>query len=1108
MNATKQKMRKLLLHNILFVLMTTAVWADISGTIFRDFNLNGTQDTLEPGISGLTVTAYDDNGAVGLSQTTDADGHYTLVTGAGKFRVEVTNVPSYLKAGTAISGSTAALVSIVDNGDTHHVGLHNTGQYCQANPDIIMTRFTKDDSSSGVNRHVNTILQFPYTANGEDAPTNISEYSDVGAVYGVAHLRKANVTYTSTYLKRHADIGPSGIGAIYKIDHANGNAVSTFATLPGTDPRNAGAGYDWGHDTVGYTNVGKTGIGDIELSDDESQLFAVNMDDKKLYVYDVDANGNAGANTSYTIPNPCTNAIDFRPMGLGFHDGILYVGTTCTAESTVDANNADHSTNGPRKGDKSQLSAHIYSFVPAITTFSATPVLDIDLTYDRGCIYNADISNAEPNTDCTYTDHDGISQPYRANWNPWQMDYDIVFNDKAPGDIGNQDGWIEYMQPLLSDIEFDNDGSMIIAIRDVNGDRTGNDNHSPNPADNDTHNGNGEGDILRACGNPQAGWTLESNGQCGGITTGGANTHEGPGGGEYYWYDNGPGGNGHSTIGYAGTAGHSDTIMGGLLHVPGHNEIVTGVMDVHRFLDNGLLWLRNDNGEIATDGNGDPKRLLVSSTNKNQFFGKASGMGDIEALCDAAPIEIGNYVWEDTDGDGIQDPDEAVLAGVTVNLYEGATLVGTAITGANGEYYFGGSANANMVGGNPLKPLTAYQLRIDLDDANLGARVPTQKDVNANADDIHDSDGDNGVLNPGFSSIAYTTGTAGANDHTLDFGFYTPAVSIGSIVWNDANNNGVQDAGESGINGATVELLDSAGNVVDTQTTDNTGLYYFDNLPEGDYRVRVTPPAGMVKSTNQTTADNNDAANDSNIATSAGNVHTSGLFTLSNDGEPDGVNSNIAGSDDADNADDNNGNMTVDFGFYTPAVSIGSIVWNDANNNGVQDAGESGINGATVELLDSAGNVVDTQTTDNTGLYYFDNLPEGDYRVRVTPPAGMVKSTNQTTADNNDAANDSNIATSAGNVHTSGLFTLSNDGEPDGVNSNIAGSDDADNADDNNGNMTVDFGFYTPAVSIGSIVWNDANNNGVQDAGESGINGATVELLDSAGNVVDTQTHR
>ena len=39
-------------------------------------------------------------------------------------------------------------------------------------------------------------------------------------------------------------------------------------------------------------------------------------------------------------------------------------------------------------------------------------------------------------------------------------------------------------------------------------------------------------------------------------------------------------------------------------------------------------------------------------------------MSDVELLCDAAPIEIGNRVWHDVNGNGIQDPSEPGINGV------------------------------------------------------------------------------------------------------------------------------------------------------------------------------------------------------------------------------------------------------------------------------------------------------------------------------------------------------------------------------------------------------------------------------------------------------------
>ncbi len=371
-------------------------------------------------------------------------------------------------------------------------------------------------------------------------------------------------------------------------------------------------------------------------------------------------------------------------------------------------------------------------------------------------------------------------------------------------------------------------------------------------------------------------------------------------------------------------------------------------------------------------------------------------------------------------------------------------------------------------------------------------------------------------MNPGFSTIAYTTGSAGENDHTLDFGF-AAAMSIGSLVWEDSNVNGSQDVGEPGISGATVRLLvdDGSGTFVPAThldgspvtaiTTPGSGLYYFDNLPEGDYRVEVTMPAGYAPTINQNAVDNNDNPNDSNIASSAGNVHTSGIFTLTNNTEP-GVDSNIVGSDDADNTNEHNGNMTVDFGF-TPAVSIGSLIWNDQNNNGLQDVGEQPLSGATVTLLDGSGNPVPgvaAQTTGSDGLYYFGNLPAGDYRIQVTPPAGYSPSVVQNGADNDDAGNDSNIAGPGGGAgsYVSGTFTLSNNGEP-AETGGLPGSDDGDSGDEDNGNMSVDFGFYQPTASL-FVVKSSSFDPGADGHATVGDIVTYTYILENTGTVVLT----
>src|SRR5699024_5652345 len=69
-----------------------------------------------------------------------------------------------------------------------------------------------------------------------------------------------------------------------------------------------------------------------------------------------------------------------------------------------------------------------------------------------------------------------------------------------------------------------------------------------------------------------------------------------------------------------------------------------------------------------------------------------------------------------------------------------------------------------------------------------------------------------------------------------------------------------------------------------------------------------------------------------------------------------------------------------DWHAFTKTYAVGDYTWIDSNRDGVQDPDEDVLPGVTVELLDEAGDVVATTTTDEEGYYLFDNLPAGDYQ--------------------------------------------------------------------------------------------------------------------------------
>jgi hypothetical protein len=73
---------------------------------------------------------------------------------------------------------------------------------------------------------------------------------------------------------------------------------------------------------------------------------------------------------------------------------------------------------------------------------------------------------------------------------------------------------------------------------------------------------------------------------------------------------------------------------------------------------------------------------------------------------------------------------------------------------------------------------------------------------------------------------------------------------VGDTVWLDSDGDGVQDGGELGVNGVTVNLRSGAGALLASTTTahdpisDTDGNYAFDNLTTGSYQIEVVRPLG------------------------------------------------------------------------------------------------------------------------------------------------------------------------------------------------------------------------------------------------------------------------
>jgi hypothetical protein len=686
-----------------------------------------------------------------------------------------------------------------------NLALNRATDYCENNPAICSQVF-----GVGSADQADAVFTTAYTAGSTRttgglpipdflAPgnTSLATTDQVGTTYGIAYHRSNRRVFVSAYMKKHAKFGPGGTGAIYQIDRGTG-AVSEYVNLntifgantAGANPHNT-ADYNFDNGQATWEAVGKIAFGGMAISDDGANLFVMNLANRRLYKIPTSGALNNATITSAAFPTTmpsCGNAVDVRPFSVNFNEGLIYVGAVCSAESTP--------------ATLSNLRAYVYTVDPSTLIFGAAPVLQFPINYARK----------------------EVDGPNLANWLAWRTTFATIHTIALPNFI--------YPQPMLTDIEFDR-GNLIMSFRDRDGDQTGRNSASNPNLPNYMSTGITGGEILRACGSPGLGWTLETNGRCGGIGGAPQGTGEGPGGGEYYWQDNY----------HPNSSPHHEVGVGATLQIPGHTEMVATIFDPpyipndNIFDSGGFRWFDNTTGA--------QNRGYIAFDSVN--FGKANGMGNVQALCAAAPIEIGNRVWRDTDGDGVQDPGENGIAGVTVRLYKAGVLVGTAVTDTNGEYYFVSSTvadpnttdNIGQVNGGIL-PNMAYEVRFDNPTNYLvggplfGLFTTTVNQTSQlGDDDSSDSDAVN-VLNPTgspspgtFPVITLTTGGPGANNHTFDVGFRsTPTaanVSLQGRVMLQAGN---------GIRNVRVTLTEQDG----TQhyaTTGSFGYFRFDDLRAG-----------------------------------------------------------------------------------------------------------------------------------------------------------------------------------------------------------------------------------------------------------------------------------
>ena len=443
------------------------------------------------------------------------------------------------------------------------------------------------------------------------------------------------------------------------------------------------------------------------------------------------------------------------------------------------------------------------------------------------------------------------------------------------------------------------------------------------------------------------------------------------------------------------------------------------------------------------------------------------------------PVNFGNFVWDDLDQDGRQDAGEPGLAGVTVQLWNSAKtdLIDSAVTNASGNYTVTSPGPGN------------YRIRAVLPAINDQF---SPKD-NAAAGDNADSDINPSGVNFGFTDIIVVASNV-ISISNLDAGiikFRTPTptrtptpVNFGNFVWDDLDQDGRQDAGEPGLAGVTVQLWNSAkNNLIDSDVTNASGIYSLQSPGPGNYRVRVVLPNALDQFSPKDQA-GGDNLLDSDINPTGADFGFTDIIAVA---------SNVISITSIDSG-------IIKFRTPTPTrtptpINIGNFVWDDLDGDGRQDAGEPGMAGVVVQLWNSAKNQMFMQTTTNgNGNYSLVAPLPGQYRVRVVLQNFLDQFSPKNQASGDDLL-DSDFNPSGSNLGFTDVISLA---------SNVISITSIDAG-------IIRFRTATPTrtptpINVGNFVWLDSNGDGVQDAGEPGLNGIVVQLWNSAKNQMFMQT--
>ncbi|HFU74945.1 MAG TPA: hypothetical protein ENK66_01735, partial [Arcobacter sp.] len=747
-----------------WLIISSISYANINGVIHEDIpfdnnvsNSYGVKDANEFGVKGVTVTAFFNNPIETKTTQTDSNGTWDLNV-TRDARIEFSNWPNYLQISPNSKINNSSL-QFVKNGDNISFALYNPENYSNTlNKKLIISL---QSNGRRLNNQNSALKLVPPSETFQDNTVldiiDLAKAEEVGSIWGIAYDVSNKTIYTSALLRRHVELGPEGLGAIYQINinDINNPIINHFVTIHDVGnnlipfDRNLSTNAIPSHDPI-FEKVARIGLGDIDIDEANQLLYTVNINNNTLIKIDIN---NPSNQNNYSIGDPFNGCNDVKSWGLTVHQQNVYVGSICT-------NDLD-------KG----------AAISKLVGSNFTTIHKIPLTMDgeQGNYVN------------------GIDK----RWHVWEDNYINIFDG-----VGTR---IDYAQPILSDMTFKENGDIMVGFLDRTALQSGQENYSPNTLDLNNYTTDSAGDFFYICKNNNQ-YFNEGTPECPyksdlyrGIDT------------EYFigdefYYDN-------------IRAVHEEISLGGIAYQAGSNKLIGTVHNaIDRNRQNvqassGIIWLNTETGEKTgskravnqanymgkSGGVGDIEILKSSApieigdrvwidNNKNGLQdSNEPPISNVEIklfenqteLATAYTNNDGTYIFSNDPFNTNTDSHKYNVTNLTAN--KNYTLMIPNVAGSSKQ--------------NALNSLT-----LTVANSNLST-----------ASNVNDSDakisGNNAIIEINASEIPFS----GANNHTFDFGFQPiTTYALGDRVWLDSNKDGLQDANESGIANLNVSLYANA----------------------------------------------------------------------------------------------------------------------------------------------------------------------------------------------------------------------------------------------------------------------------------------------------------